>query len=326
MNLGITRKKAGRGFSYELGGKTLTDQATKTRIKSLAIPPAWTDVQISVSDGSKIQAKGRDKKNRLQYIYHPAYQAQQANKKFERITEFAKLLPKLRRQIYKDLSRRRYDKRKVVACAVSLLDETYLRIGNENYAEENQSYGLTTLRSKHVSIEGNKVILDFKGKSGQLQHKEVKDTQLSRLIKKLDDMPGYELFRYYDENGYLNNLRSSDVNDYIKAIIGEEFSAKDFRTWGGTLKAYVELAYIKQPKTKAECKKAISVCIRRVAKKLGNTPAIARGSYIDPRLLHIFEKQNGFEEVSSAFGKIKNSKYLNHEEQAALQVLTVGIN
>lgn len=322
MSLNISRVKRGRGFSYQRDGKPITNKAELARIAGLAIPPAWTDVQIAVRPGAKVQASGRDAKNRLQYIYNPAFQAKRAATKFDRITNFAHGLPKLRRRIEKDLARKRFDKRKVIACAVSLMDETYIRIGNEQYAKENASYGLTTLRSKHVEVKGNKVILDFDGKSGQHQHKEVEDARLARLIRKLDDMPGHELFRYYDPDGSIKNLQSSDVNDYIKEIMGTDYSAKDFRTWGGTLRAYVELSLLAWPQKETERKKAFSACINKVAKKLGNTPAIARSSYIDPRIFMAYEKSKGFQEVEQAVESIKKSKYLNHDEKCALKLLT----
>ncbi len=321
MTLSISRIKRGRGFSYEQNGASINDKAALARIAALAIPPAWNEVRIAKQPSAKIQASGRDAKNRLQYIYHPAFKAKQAAAKFDRITNFARTLPKLRRRLEKDLARKRFDKSKVLACAVSLMDETYIRVGNEQYAAENKSYGLTTLRSKHIEITGDKVILDFDGKSGQHQHKEVEDAQLARLIRRLDEMPGYELFRYYDSDGSIKNLRSSDVNDYIKDIMGVDYSAKDFRTWGGTLRAYVELSLLAWPQTETARKKAFSACISKVAKKLGNTPAIARSSYIDPRVFMAYEKTKGFNEVRNTMESIRKSRYLNSDEQCALKLL-----
>jgi DNA topoisomerase-1 len=241
MSRHIERTKRGKGFSYSLGGASI-DKATLQRVASLAVPPAWTDVRISVSERSKVQATGYDANGRKQYIYSSAHRAKQEAAKFDRITSFAEQLPKLRKQVQKDLKRFRFDKRKVTAAAVSLMDQEYFRVGNNSYARSNKTYGLTTLRSKHLKLEGDTAIFDFVGKSGQEHHKEITDEQIAKIIKKLDDMPGYELFRYYDKKGTLHNLTSSDVNDYIKHIMGQDYSAKDFRTWGGTLVAAVELA------------------------------------------------------------------------------------
>lgn len=316
----IERRKYGKGFRYTLDGKTV-DKATLTRVASLAVPPAWTNVQIAVSGRAKVQATGYDTNGRKQYIYNQAFTTKQEAAKFERITSFAEQLPKLRWRVKKDLKRWRFDKRKVVAAAVSLIDSEYFRVGNEIYAKSNNSYGLTTLRSKHLTIEGDKAVFDFVGKSGQEHHKVITDEQIAKIIKKLDDMPGHELFRYYDKKGRLHNLSSVDVNNYIKKVMGDEYSAKDFRTWGGTLLAAVELAKEARADTKTARKKAMTECVKRVAKKLGNTPAIARSSYIDPRIFEVYEGPDG---ISSVFETVKNmrpKKYVSREEQIVMKLL-----
>lgn len=316
----IARTKHGKGFSYRIDGGTV-DKATVSRLSALAIPPAWTQVEISVSEKSKVQATGYDDKGRKQYIYSQAHTLKQEAAKFDRITNFASQLPKVRKQIEKDLKRRRYDKQKVVAAAISLIDEGYFRVGNETYARENNSYGLTTLRSKHITIEGEKVIFDFNGKSGQQQHKVIRDRSIARLVAKLDDIPGYELFRYYDAQGTLHNLTSSDVNEYLKNCIGGEYSAKDFRTWGGTMVAALELARVARPDTTTARKKAMTMCVKRVAKKLGNTPAIAKASYIDPRIFTTYDTSNGINEVYKTVNKMKPKKYLSNDELWVLKLL-----
>lgn len=320
MSSYIERKKHGKGFSYTLNGQTV-DKATLQRVASLAVPPAWTSVQISVSERSKVQATGYDSNGRKQYIYSPKHRARQEAAKFDRITSFAEQLPKLRKQVKKDLKRWRFDKRKVLAAAVSLLDSEYFRVGNEAYARSNKSYGLTTLRSKHLTVTGNKAVFDFVGKSGQKHHKVVTDAEIARIVKKLDDMPGYELFRYYDKKGNLHNLTSSDVNDYIKGIMGSDYSAKDFRTWGGTLLAAVELAKVARPGTKKARKKAMTDCVKRVAKKLGNTPAIAKSSYIDPRIFELYEGSDGIAEVYQTVKSMRPQKYLSNDERLVMQLL-----
>lgn len=317
----IERAKRGKGFSYTLQGKKV-DKATVSRVASLAIPPAWTDVQISVSEKSKVQATGYDANGKKQYIYSKEHTAKQEAAKFDRITSFAEQLPKLRKQVQKDLKRWRFDKRKVAAAAVSLMDQEYFRVGNHSYSRSNKHYGLTTLRSKHLTVKGGKAIFDFVGKSGQEHHKVVSDEQIAKIVKKLDDMPGYELFRYYDKKGKLHNLTSSDVNEYIKRIMGDDYSAKDFRTWGGTLLAAVELAREIRPGTKTARKKAMTDCIKRVAKKLGNTPAIAKSSYIDPRIFNTYETSDGISEVYETVKNMKPPKYISHDETLALKLLS----
>jgi DNA topoisomerase-1 len=321
MSRYIERTKHGKGFRYTLQGKSV-DKATLSRVASLAVPPAWTDVRISVSDKSKVQATGYDANGRKQYIYSRAHTVKAEAAKFDRITSFAEKLPKLRRHVQKDLKRWRFDKRKVAAAAVSLMDQEYFRVGNHSYARSNKTYGLTTLRSKHLTIKGGKAIFDFVGKSGQEHHKVVSDEQIARIVKKLDDMPGYELFRYYDKKGGLHNLTSADVNDYIKNIMGDDYSAKDFRTWGGTLLAAVELARETRPDTKTARKKAMTDCVKRVAKKLGNTPAIAKSSYIDPRVFKAYESKDGIAEVYRTVKNMRPPKYISNDEALALKVLS----
>jgi DNA topoisomerase-1 len=321
MSRFIERTKHGKGFRYTLQGKSV-DKVTLSRVASLAVPPAWTDVRISVSDKSKVQATGYDANGRKQYIYSKAHTAKAEAAKFDRITSFAQKLPKLRRQVQKDLKRWRFDKRKVSAAAVSLMDQEYFRVGNHSYARSNKTYGLTTLRSKHLTVKGGKAIFDFVGKSGQEHHKVVSDEQIARIVKKLDDMPGYELFRYYDKKGDLHNLTSADVNEYIKNVMGDDYSAKDFRTWGGTLLAAVELARETRPDTKTARKKAMTDCVKRVAKKLGNTPAIAKSSYIDPRVFKAYESKDGIAEVYKTVSNMKPPKYISNDEALALKVLS----
>lgn len=236
------------------------------------------------------------------------------------IVTFAQKLPRLRRQLEKDFARRKFDKRKVLACAVMLMDETYFRVGNQRYAKEHNAYGLTTLRSKHIEIDGDTITFDFTGKSGQKQRRKVTHRRLSNALKKLDDMPGYQLFRYY-ENDELKDLTSADVNAYIKEIMGDDYTAKDFRTWGGTLAASVELAKMNRPDTDKERKKAITMCVKKVARKLGNTPSIAREAYIDPRLFDMFNESNQLAEIHGAIKTIRSKKYLRSDEACVLKAL-----
>lgn len=321
MSAFIQRTRHGKGFRYTQNAKKV-DKATIARISNLAIPPAWTQVEIAKNERDKVQATGVDANGKKQYIYSKAHTQKQDAAKFDRITEFASNLPRLRKQIEKDLKRRRFDKKKVVAAAVSLMDEGYFRIGNQAYARSNKSYGLTTLRSKHVAIKGQKIVFDFIGKSGQEHHKVIRDSTIARVVAKLDDMPGYELFRYYDKQMNLHNLTSSDVNEYIKKHLGNDFSAKDFRTWGGTMLAAVELARQLRPGTKLARKKAMTTCIKRVAKKLGNTPAIAKSSYIDPRIFSTYDSSDGINDVYETVKNMKPRKYLSVDENWVLKLLS----
>lgn len=319
--LPISRHASGRGFSYRAADELITDHATLTWIKSLAIPPAWTSVTISRHPGAKVLAKGRDTAGRLQAIYNPVFRSHQDVKKFSHILAFARQLPVLRRQVEHDLAKHYLPKDKVLACVVKLIDIGYFRVGNEQYAKEHHHYGITTMRSKHVDITRYTVTFDFIGKSGKRHIKTVADRTLSRIIKQLDEMPGYELFRYYDETGALHDVLASDVNDYIKLHLGEEFSAKDFRTWGGTLLAVELLSAAEIPATPRDRQKAITACVQRVATRLGNTPAIARASYIDPAILHRYTAGEDFNKVRQSLSSLKQEAYMTNDELCALKII-----
>jgi DNA topoisomerase I len=317
----VERRRVGRGFVYFHDGQEVKDKRLLEYFESLKIPPAWKAVEIAKSPNAKILVTGYDKAGRLQYIYNPAFRAKKEKEKFERIIRFAKALPKMRKITEEHLKHTQMDREKVLACVVRLMDQAYFRVGNEVYAKENQSYGLTTIRSKHITFEGDTVIFDFIGKSGKEQVKEVTDRRIANIIRKLDDMPGYEVFKYYDDEGNLTFVKSDDVNAYIKEIMGEEFTAKDFRTWGGTLWATAELLTFEKTRKKKERLHNVVSCVERVAEKLGNTPAIARGSYIDPRILNAYEKGQDLSEIYNAMAKIKDNAYLNPEERCVLKLL-----
>jgi DNA topoisomerase-1 len=320
----ISRHKTKQSFEYLLDNEPITDPAVIDRINKLAIPPAWDNVEISAAKSSKIQARGYDAAGRLQSIYNPTYRLKQDKLKFDRILRFAKALPKLRSQIAKDLKRKDLNKDKVLACIVTLIDEAYFRVGNDTYAKEHQTYGVTTLRSKHAKISRNEVTFDFVGKSGKKHIKTIKNPEIARIVKQLDELPGYEIFRYKDDSGSMHDLHASDVNAYIKQYMGEEFTAKDFRTWGGTLLAATEVLENEYDETASETarKKAIAAIVKRVSKRLGNTPAIARGSYIDPRVLAAYENSKGLAEIKSAIIDMKPKKYMSVDEQCVLKLLS----
>ena len=319
----ITRKKSGKTFNYFYNETPVTDQDVIERINKLVIPPAWQNVEIAKAKSAKIQARGYDAAGRLQSIYNSSYRLKQEKLKFDRILRFAEQLPSLRRQVDKDLARKRLGKEKVLACVIKLIDEAYFRVGNDLYAKEHQTYGVTTLRSKHANIKSNQVTFDFVGKSGQKHVKTISNPKVARIIKQLDELPGYEIFRYQDEKGTMHDLHASDVNAYIKQHMGEEFTAKDFRTWGGTLLA--ASAVIKdelgESRSQTAKKKAVNAIVKRVAKRLGNTPSVARGSYIDPRVLAAVENDSTLVDIRKAITVMKPKKYLSVDEQCVLRML-----
>lgn len=322
MRRAIHRVKSGTGFSYKLGEQRVSDKAIIERIDNLAIPPAWSDVMIASSPKAKIQVQGRDASGKKQYIYNARYVASQGAAKFDRTVQFALKLPTLRRRIKKDLKRRKYDKNKVIACAIALMDKAHLRVGNEKYAKQHASYGVTTLRRKHVLVHGETIVLDFIGKSGKQQHKELKDQEIAKILKKLDDMPGHEIFRYFNDRNQLVDLKSDDVNQYIRDAIGQDFSAKDFRTWAGTMFAALELAKQPRPHSPTERKRVIVECVQAVADELGNTPAVARASYIDPFILKEFERSDRVAKTLSAVGRLRSVHYLSKNEQSVIKLLS----
>lgn len=317
----ITRRLSGKSFVYYDDETKIVDTAVIARINQLAIPPAWTDVQIAVSVRSKVQATGRDNAGRKQAIYSATFRARQEKLKYDRLLAFANALPVMRRQVERDLARRRFVKDKVAACVVRLMDETHFRIGNHQYAQQHQTYGITTLRSKHADIHGDQVTFDFNGKSGQHQHRTITDKQLARIIKQLDEMPGYEIFRYYDQLGQLHDLTSSDVNDYIKRHMGAEYTAKDFRTWGATVQATALLAAEPRPEIETARKKAVVACVKKVAKHLGNTPAVTRSSYIDPRILELYMNSDMLQKTYAQLHKKRERLYQDSDERLTVILL-----
>jgi len=323
MTTYITRKKAGKSYRYFYKDERITDESEIERINKLVIPPAWQKVEIAKAKSAKIQAKGYDAAGRLQSIYHPSFRLKQDKLKFDRILRFAEHLPALRRQVDKDLKRRRLGKQKVLACIVKLIDEAYFRVGSDRYAKEHQTYGVTTLRSKHAKVTSTQVTFDFVGKSGKEHIKTIDDPTIARIIKQLDELPGYEIFRYQDNDGNMHDLHASDVNEYIKTYMGEEFTAKDFRTWGGTLLATSSVIkeVLDHDASETARKKAVNGIVKQVAKRLGNTPAIARGSYIDPRVLAAYEDNPTLAEMRKAITIMKPKKYLSVDEQCVLKLL-----
>lgn len=288
---GIRRLRAGRGFAY-VGpdGLRVRDRATLDRIRALAIPPAWVDVWISPLANSHLQATGRDARGRKQYRYHRRWREVRDETKYGRMVLFGSTLPRIRARVKEDLARPGLPREKLLAMIVRLLETTLVRVGNQEYARSNGSFGLTTLRGRHVEIEGARVRLNFRGKGGKVQTIQVSDRRLARLVKRCRDLPGQELFQYLDEAGDPQPIDSADVNQYLRDISGEDFTAKDFRTWGGTLAAARGLTRSAlEAAVKATGKSAVVATVELVARALGNTPAVCRKSYIHPAVLGAYQ-------------------------------------
>lgn len=320
---GIRRKRAGSGFRYETpDGKVVRDEATLARIRALVIPPAWTDVWICPTANGHLQATGRDAKGRKQHRYHARWRAVRDESKYDRLTRFARALPAVRRRVARDLARSGMTEGRVLAMVVRLLQETYIRIGNEEYARSNGSYGLTTLTDDHVQIRGARIRFTFRGKSGKDHDIEVNDPRLARLVKKSRDLPGEELFQYVDDDGEPHPIDSAQVNAYIREVAGDEFTAKDFRTWAGTLLAARALELeAKEGKGEPLTKAAISRAVKRVSGDLGNTPAVCRKCYIHPVVIEAFSSEDALARWKTAKAHAKRMSGLSAEEATLLHFL-----
>jgi DNA topoisomerase I len=286
---GFRRRRAGRGFRYlDQDGHPLRDKRQLTRIKALAIPPAWTDVWICSSPRGHLQATGRDDRGRKQYRYHDRWREVRDETKYERLLEFAAALPRIRERIDEDLAKPGLPREKVLATVVRLLESTLIRVGSEEYVRSNRSYGLTTLRNRHVDVDGSTVSFQFRGKSGRRHAIGVRDRRVARVVQRCQDLPGQELFQYVDEEGETRSVDSADVNDYLREISGSDFTAKDFRTWAGTVLAAQALEELSGVDPALPDKQNVVRAIERVAERLGNTPAVCRKCYVHPAVLDAY--------------------------------------
>ncbi|TZG25771.1 DNA topoisomerase IB [Sphingomonas montanisoli] len=286
---GISRHPAGKGFKYRLpNGKPVTDDKTLTRIRKLAIPPAYQDVWICPSARGHIQATGRDAKGRKQYRYHETFRAVRDSTKYEHMLDFAATLPAIRQAVDAHMGLKGLPREKVLATVVRLLETTMIRVGNEDYAKANKSYGLTTLLDRHVKVEGSELRFAFKGKSGKQWKLGLKDRRVARIVKASQDLPGQHLFQYLDEAGERHEVSSTDINAYLKEISGKDITAKDFRTWSGTVLAAMALAEYETVDSEAAAKKNIRTAIEAVAARLGNTPTVCRKCYIHPEIFESY--------------------------------------
>ncbi|HMO24830.1 MAG TPA: DNA topoisomerase IB [Tepidisphaeraceae bacterium] len=320
---GITRHRAGKGFAYrQPNGKPVRDRATLARIKSLAIPPAWTEVWICPSPHGHIQATGRDARHRKQHRYHPDYRAVREQTKFDRMIEFAHALPAIRRAVHRHLKQKGLPREKVLAAVVSLLESTLIRVGNEQYARDNDSYGLTTLQDDHVAVRGRRVRFDFVGKSGVDRQIDLHDPRLAKIVQQCQDLPGEDLFQYVDEDGKVVDVTSADVNDYLRELTGRDFTAKDFRTWAGTVLAAMALREFEAFDSQTQAKQNVLRAIESVSEQLGNTRAVCRKCYIHPQVIETYLTEGTLDTIRQrADRKLKQLNKLKPEEAAVVTLL-----
>ena len=325
------------GFFYRYPGtdETVREERVLARVEDLKVPPAWEDARIARSPSAKVQAVGYDSAGRLQYRYHEKYRERKEREKFERILDFADRLPEMRRITSNHLRHENLDRKKVLACMTRMMNAAYFRVGEERYAKKNRTYGIATLRRRHLKIEGDTVVFEYTGKWGQEQRKAVTDARLRRVVEECRDLPGYEVFKYLDDSGEVRDVKSRDLNAYVKEVVGEEFTAKDFRTWAGTLIAASTLADLGAAEDAKAVQKNVLEAVDEVAQRLGNTRDIARASYISPRVIdHYMEgsvvayygerleeviaaEQGGLTEAEKALMELLNSKLRRELETAA---------
>lgn len=324
---GIARRRRGKGFEYlDSDGKHIRDKEVLARIRSLAIPPAWKDVWICPRTNGHLQATGRDAKGRKQSRYHPRWREVRDETKYERMKLFGEALPRIREQVEKDLALPDLPREKVLATIVRLLETTFIRVGNVEYAKENHSYGLTTMRNKHVDVEGSTVRFKFQGKSGRRHVIDLNDRRLARIVKRCLDLPGYELFQYVDDDGTVHSVDSSDVNEYLRSITDQPFTAKDFRTWAGTVLASLALREFEAFDSATQAKKNVVAAIKTVAEQLGNTPAVCRKCYIHPTVLECYMCGELQKTLKAAERRAqKNQHALRQEEVELMYLLERGI-
>jgi len=320
---GISRVKKGKGFAYYHQDKPVKAQKEINRIRKLAIPPAWLNVWICPVENGHIQATGLDLRKRKQYRYHELWNKLRNETKFHRLYEFGKILPQLRLKLEKDLAVKELSQQKVLATVIGLMERTYIRVGNNEYEKQNGSYGLTTLKDKHVNISGDKMIFTFKGKKGIEQNISLKNKRLARMVKQCRDIPGKELFQYYDADGSRKTIDSGMVNQYIKDVSGYDCSAKDFRTWAGSLHALQAFRSLGEALTATESKKNILSALDEVSRKLGNTRNVCKKYYVHPSLIKLYEENNltSYLKELDKLEEPDNESGLTAEERVLMKIL-----
>ncbi len=320
---GWSRRRRGKGFSYhDEAGATIRDEQTLARLKALAIPPAWSNVWICPDPAGHLQATGYDARGRKQYRYHERWRAARDAAKFARMLDFGHALPTIRARVAADLRQRGLPRSKVLATVVRLLEDTLIRVGNDEYARANKTYGLTTMRDRHVDVQGSHIIFKFRGKHS-IRHKiELTDRRLARIVKQCRDLPGYELFQYLDDDGVRQDVKSNDVNAYLHEITGQDWTAKDFRTWAGTMLTALELRACAPCATKTAAQRTVVAAIKVVAERLGNTPSVCRSCYVHPAVIDTFMDGAMHALLDSAAAVVSDDAHaLDADEQAVLHLL-----
>jgi DNA topoisomerase-1 len=317
-----------RGFFYRYPGtdETVREERVLTRIENLKVPPAWEDARIARSPSAKVQAIGVDSAGRLQYLYHPKYKERKEHEKFERILRFSEALPRMRHTTSAHLRRKKLDREKVLATMTRLMNAAYFRVGDERYARKNRTYGIATLRRKHLRVEGDTMVFEYTGKWGQVQRKVVTDARLRRIVQECAALPGYEIFKCLDESGEVRDAKARDLNAYVKEVMGEEFTPKYFRTWAGTLFAAVKLAELGATEDFEQAEKNVLEAVDDVAQRLGNTSDIARASYISPRVIDHYMEGS----VIAYYGElieeiVAQQEGLTEGEEALLELLNKNL-
>ncbi|HEY1022532.1 MAG TPA: DNA topoisomerase IB [Flavisolibacter sp.] len=320
---GFSRQKKGSGFAYYEGEALLSDEDTLERIKKLAIPPAWTAVWICKKANGHIQATGFDQKGRKQYRYHPQWGTLRNETKFHRLYEFGKVLPSIRLKIEEDLGKKELSEEKVLATVVSIMERTFIRVGNDDYEKLYGSYGLTTLKDKHVNVNGSTVRFSFKGKKGIYHEITLRNRKLAKLVQMCRDIPGKELFQYFDEQGERHSIDSGMVNRYIKDASGGDFTAKDFRTWAGTLHILQTFCSMDAPEAQTDCKKNILAALDEVSQKLGNTRTVCKKYYVHPGIIRLYEERalDKYLKELDAIEKEDQLSGLTSEERVLMKIL-----
>ncbi len=326
---GVIRRRRGQGFYYiSPAGKVLRDPSSVRRIKSLVIPPAWKDVWICPDPDGHLQATGRDARGRKQYRYHPRWQQVRDGTKYDRMLMFGRLLPKIRKRVARDLATPGLSRDKILATIVRLLETTLIRVGNEEYARANESFGLTTMRDRHVKVNGHSLRFEFRGKSGIRHAVALTDRRLARIVKESQDLPGFELFQYIDEKGARRSIDSADVNAYLQRIAGQEFTAKDFRTWAGTLLAARALQECTSFQSTTQAKRNVVSAIEAVAKRLGNTKTVCRKCYVHPEIVNAYMDGTLLQSLRGRVNDelARSCRALPREEMAVLACLHERLN
>jgi DNA topoisomerase-1 len=320
---GFSRQKKGSGFAYYQGEELITDEDTLERIKKLAIPPAWTSVWICKKANGHIQATGFDQKGRKQYRYHPQWGTLRNETKFHRLYEFGKVLPSIRLKVEEDLAKKELTEERVLATVVSIMERTFIRVGNDDYEKLYGSYGLTTLKDKHVNVNGSTVRFSFKGKKGIYHEITLRNRKLAKLVQMCRDIPGKELFQYFDEQGERHSIDSGMVNRYIKDASGGDFTAKDFRTWAGTLHILQTFCSMDAPEAQTDCKKNILAALDEVSHKLGNTRTVCKKYYVHPGIIRLYEERalDKYLKELDAIEKDDQLSGLTSEERVLMKIL-----